>query len=145
MISTVQKALDSLVEVFEKTENSLNEWSGTGNLQFPVLLGMVAGKLNWNEDQVRKGDPLVRYFVRIHPEWYVTRGAHGGIMRTADRQKKEALKAAKSSAKDQIKAVIEAKTLAAANTPTVSVKVDDATDSDDSDDISESDVDFSSH
>lgn len=109
MNSTIQKALDGLVVIFEKTEESLNEWKGAGNLQFPVLLTLLANKLSWDEDQVRKADPLVRYYVRVHPEWYVTRGAHGGIMKISDRQKKEAAKIAKSSAKDQIKAAIDAK------------------------------------
>jgi hypothetical protein len=106
---TMSSVLEDLSEVFSATNDSLNEWTGAGTLQFPVLLAMMATKLNWDDKQMREADPLVRYFVRKHPDWHVTRGAHGGIMRITDKQKKEASKASKASAKDQLKAQIEAK------------------------------------
>ena len=111
MNNSTQTVLDELTNVYAITDLVLNEWKdkGKGNLQFPDLLGMIAVKLNWDEKQMREADPLVRYYVRKHPDWYVTRGAHGGIMRTEDKQKKEQAKTAKSSIKDQMKAAIEAK------------------------------------
>jgi len=106
---TIKTVLDELTAMFAVTNEILNDWKGEGNLQFPALLGMMAIKLNWDDKQMKEADPLVRYFVRKHPDWYVTRGAHGGIMRTTDKQKKEALKTSKNSIKDQLKAQIEAK------------------------------------
>jgi hypothetical protein len=92
-------------------------------------MGMLAVKLNWDEKQVRENDPIVRYYVRNHPDWYVTRGAHGGIMRTTEKQKKEAEKTAKTTVKEQMKAAIEAKAAQAVTTDTDAVvqpSVDDA-------------------
>ncbi|CAB4196806.1 hypothetical protein UFOVP1290_326 [uncultured Caudovirales phage] len=122
MSDIIQDVLDKLVPVFSATEQTLEEWKGDGNLQFPVLLGMMAVKLNWNEKQVRENDPLIRYYIRNNPNWYVTRGAHGGIMKSSDKQKKEASKMEKENAKAQMKAAIDAKAAADANKPqTVSV------------------------
>jgi hypothetical protein len=107
--ATIKTALDELTAMFSVTNDVLNDWKGAGNLQFPALLGMMAIKLNWDDKQMREADPLVRYFVRKHPDWYVTRGAHGGIMKTTEKQKKETVKTNKASIKDQLKAQIEAK------------------------------------
>lgn len=118
MNKIVQDVLDKLSETFQATDEILVEWKDDGNLQFPVLLGMMAVKLNWDEKQVRENDPIVRYYVRNNPDWYVTRGAHGGIMRATEKQKKESLKQAKEIAKAQVQAAVDAK--AAAAIPAVS-------------------------
>jgi hypothetical protein len=115
MSDSMTKVLEELTSVYKATDEVLASWNGEGNLQFPALMGMLAVKLNLDEKQVRETDPLVRYFVRKHPDWYVTRGAHGGIMRVSDRQKKEAARAQKASVKEQLRAAIDAK-VAASNT-----------------------------
>jgi hypothetical protein len=112
MSETIESVLDQITVVFAATDEALNEWSGEGNLQFPALLGMIAIRLNWNDKQLREADPLIRFYIRRHPDWHVTRGAHGGIMRATEKQKKEAAKAAKEAAKIQMKAALEAKTAA---------------------------------
>ena len=114
MNKTVQDVIDKLSPLFQATDDVLNDWNGEGNLQFPVLLGMMAVKLNWDEKQVRENDPLVRYYVRNNPDWYVTRGAHGGIMRSVEKQKKEDVRLAKEAAKAQMQAAIDAKVAASA-------------------------------
>jgi len=107
--SVKQTVLVGWGELIDATDAALSEWTGEGNLQFPVLLGMMAVKNNWNEKQVRRADPFVRDYVRLHPDWHVTRGAHGGIMRMSERQKKEAAQQAKDLAKKQMRDAIEAK------------------------------------
>lgn len=131
MSDIVQDILNKLEPVFTATDEVLNEWASQKhdtNLQFPVLLGMMAVKLNWDEKQTRENDPLVRYYVRNNPDWYVTRGAHGGIMKASDKQKKEAAKSAKELAKLQLQSAIDAKTKTSQN------KTDSVKESDDSDD-----------
>jgi hypothetical protein len=131
MSNTVQTVLDKLDPLFKTTDEILTEWSAgksEGNLQFPVLLGMIAVKMNWDERQLRENDPLVRYYVRNNPEWHVTRGAHGGIMRATDKQNKVAAKAAKDAVKAQLVAAIDAKT--ASNVSTEPVVDSDSDDSD---------------
>lgn len=108
-MNNVQSTLDQLTEIFTATDAELSAWSGEGNLQFPALISTVAFRLGWNEEEIRKNDPLVRYYVRNHPEWHVTRGAHGGIQRKSEKDKKDATKAAQKVLKDQIKAAIDAK------------------------------------
>lgn len=98
-----------LTPVWKATNQVLDEWTGEGNLQFPVLLTMIAVRMNWDDKQLRRNDPFVREYVRKHPDWYVTRGAHGGIMRASEKQKKEAAIAAKELAKKQMVDAIEAK------------------------------------
>lgn len=115
MNKIVQEVLEKLNPLFESVDEVMNEWANSnneGNLQFPTLLGMMAVRLQWNEKQVREYDPLIRYYVRNNPNWYVTRGAHGGIMRVTDKQKKEAERQAKEVAKAQVKAAVEAKAAA---------------------------------
>lgn len=107
-MSAIKSVTDKLEPIFKATDEALNEWKGDGNLQFPTLMAMLSVKMNWDTKQVREADPFVRYFVRHHPEWYVTRGAHGGIMKASDKQKKELAKQAKNTAKELIKAALEA-------------------------------------
>lgn len=133
MSKTVQTVIDKLAPLFKTTDEILTEWSSgksEGNLQFPVLLGMIAVKMNWDEKQLRENDPLVRFYVRNNPEWYVTRGAHGGIMRATDKQNKEAVKAAKEAVKAQLQAVINAKTATNVSLDTTDVINTDVVDAD---------------
>ncbi len=109
-----QKVLDELSQLFDVTDNALIEWTGDGNLQFPALLSKMAIKMNWSDKQMREADPFVRKYVRSHPDWYVTRGAHGGIMRASEKQKKEADKAAKDLVKKKMQDEIDAKVAAQA-------------------------------
>jgi hypothetical protein len=109
---TKEKHLKEYSELMDATDTALNEWSGEGNLQFPVLLGMIAVRANWNETQVREADPFVRKYVRNHPDWNVTRGAHGGIMKSSEWKKKEDAKTNKNNIKKQMQEAIEAKAAA---------------------------------
>lgn len=107
MSNYAKTASDRLIPIFDTIEKCLNEWTGDGCLQVPNLIGMLAVRLNWDEKQVRENDPIVRWYVRNHNDWYVTRGAHGGIMKLEDKKKKEELKAAKDALKAEMKAQIE--------------------------------------
>lgn len=126
--STKEKILKDISDLIDATDATLSEWAGEGNLQFPVLLGMMAVRMNWDEKQVRRADPFVREYVRSNPEWHVTRGAHGGIMRADEKQKKEAVKLAKDLAKKQMQEAIEAKAaeIEAAKLQATSVTADDS-------------------
>ncbi len=108
----IQTYLDSKVPLFQIVVEVLNDWSGEGCLQFPTLMGIVNTKMGWEDEEGKKtsraNEPIVRDYVRNHPDWYVTRGAHGGIMRRADKRKKEEAKAAKEKAKADLAASIEA-------------------------------------
>jgi hypothetical protein len=108
----ISNLVEELTQVFNTTDQVLSEWTGEGNLQFPILLGMIGAKMQWDDKQMREADPFVRKYVRNHPAWHVTRGAHGGIMRASERDKKEAVKQAKELAKKQMKEAIEAKAAA---------------------------------
>lgn len=106
-MSVIQFAIDKLSPIFQATDEVLTAWTGDGNLQFPTLMANLSIKMNWSEKELREADPFVRFYVRHHPDWHVTRGAHGGIMKSSDKQKKEATKLAKIVAKQAIKAALE--------------------------------------
>ena len=109
----IQSFLDSKVPMLLVVDEVLNEWKGEGCYQFPTLLGQVQLKMGWNDDeegkkQLRANDPIIREYIRNHPDWHVTRGAHGGIMRFTEKQKKDAVTEAKKKAKEEINAELEA-------------------------------------
>jgi hypothetical protein len=104
----IQNFLDEQTPYLAVVEEVLNEWTGEGCLQFPTLMGSVQLKLGWDDKTSRAKEPIIREFVRNHSTWYVTRGAHGGIMRRAEKQKKDAERAAKEKAKAELTAAIEA-------------------------------------
>lgn len=132
MSSHIEIVLDNMVGIFEATDEILNNWGGDGNLQFPALFAMLAIKMGWGDKEIREADPIIRYYIRRHPEWHVTRGAHGGIMRISDKQKKEEAKSAKNSVKKQLQAALEAKVQAMMSSPVIAKESSD----DDSDDDS---------
>jgi hypothetical protein len=126
MSDTINNNLETLRALFQQVDQVLSEWSDVGkNLQFPVLLGMIAVRMKWDEKQVRDADPFVRYHVRNHPDWHVTRGAHGGIMRRSDKDKKESIRLAKELAKKQMADALEAKVAEATVSDIVSCTSDD--------------------
>jgi|SRR6185436_632318 len=109
MNDIIDSIIKQIYSIFAVTEESLQSWNGEGNLQFPALLAKLAAQMNWDEKQLREADPIIRFYIRRNPNYHVTRGAHGGIMRASDKYKKEVLKAAKDSAKKQMLAALEAK------------------------------------
>lgn len=126
--SADKKILEDIYSIFLKTKETLNEWKEEGNLQVPILMQTLALKLNWNEKQLKDHDPLVRFYIKNHPNWEITRGAHGGIMRAEDKQKKEKVKLAKELAKVEMQALIDAevaKKLAAAKLPETNTETEE--------------------
>lgn len=109
----IQFFLDGLVPTFLAVDEYLKEWTGEGCLQFPILMGTITVTMGWDNEKVRRNDPIIREYLRSHPDWCITRGAHGGIMRRSEKDKKEAAKLAKESAvklaKEAVKAEIEAR------------------------------------
>jgi hypothetical protein len=126
----IQSFLDSLVPTLLAVNEVLDKWNGEGCLQLPALLGSVAVSLNWNDEQVRKNDPIIRQYIRNHAEYIVTRGAHGGIMKRSEKQKKEAEAEVKKLAREEAKkealvalaAKIAAKQVATPSTETLDVE-----------------------
>ena len=108
----IQSYLDSKIPMFQVVDEVLNDWTGEGCLQFPTLMGTVTAKLGWigkeGEKTARANEPIIRDYVRNHPDWYVTRGAHGGIMRASEKQKKEEARLAKEQARAELTAALEA-------------------------------------
>src|ERR1700723_1490139 len=109
MNKNIQRQVDKLIPIWEATDEILNDWKGDGCLQVPTLISKLAVMFNWDDEQVRKNDPFVRSYVKDHDDWHITRGAHGGIMRRADKDKKDAALALKKAAKEQVEAAAKAK------------------------------------
>jgi hypothetical protein len=139
----IQAFLEAQEPMLLVVEEALNEWSGEGCLQFPALMSSVMTKLGWTgedgEKVARAKEPIIREFVRNHPDWHVTRGAHGGIMRASEKQKKEAAKAAKEKAKSELEAEIAKRNAAKAEALAIrdSIVTVDAVDTDNTNTVSE--------
>lgn len=104
----IQSFLDGQISMLLAVDEVLNEWKGEGCFQFPKLMETLTAKLGWDSEVQRKKEPIIREYVRNHPDWYVTRGAHGGIMKRSEKEQKDALKAAKDKAKAELTAALEA-------------------------------------
>ena len=142
MNRNIQTQIDELTPIWTATDEVLDDWKGEGCLQLPILMGMLAVKFNWSDKQMRENDPFVRRYLRHHDKWHVTRGAHGGIMRLSDKQKKDAEKEAKDLARKQVEAAVAAKaaqmTAAAALAVSTPVTAADGEEVDDDLDLSTS-------
>lgn len=110
--TSIQSFLDNQVSYLLVVEEILNEWNGEGCLQFPNLMSTLIIKMDWQDKEgektARAKEPIIREYVRTHPDWHVTRGAHGGIMRASEKQKKEDARLAKEKAKAEVIAALEA-------------------------------------
>jgi hypothetical protein len=115
MNDPIESFLDSQRPILNLVDQMLDDWKSEALYQVPQLLLNMGARLDWDSKQLRKYDPIVRAYLKDHPVWYVTRGAHGGIMRRNEHDKKEADKAAKLRAKEELKATLEAKAAAAAS------------------------------
>jgi hypothetical protein len=104
----IQSFLDNKIPMLLIVDEVLNEWKGEGCYQFPALLGEIKLRMNWDDKQLRANDPIIREYIRNHSDWYVTRGAGGGIMRSTDKQKKDAVKIAKEKVKAELNAALDA-------------------------------------
>ncbi len=113
----VQSYFDSqLAPLFLVVDEVLNEWTGDKCYQLPMLMMNIKARMNWvgeeGEKQFRAKDPIIRDYIRNHPAWYITRGAHGGVMKRAEKEKKEAAAEAKriavAEAKKEINAALDA-------------------------------------
>jgi len=109
MASNIEKSLEKLSGLFALVDEALLSWESKKNLQIPELLKMIAIRENWTEKQMREADPLIRYYVRNHPEFYVTRGAHGGIQHIKVKKEREEIEAIKAVLKDEMKTELEIK------------------------------------
>lgn len=108
-MNNVQNALTHIQPIFKAIEDALHDYHSEENYKIPDLVGAVALKLHWSEKDVRAHEAVIRYYVRNHHEWYVTRGAHGGVQRVSVRDAKETAKKNKIAAKADLRASIEAK------------------------------------
>jgi len=136
--NNIQNYFDSqLAPLFNVVEEVLNDWTGDKCYQLPVLLMNIATRMNWDTDgkQLRAKDSIIRDYIRNHPDWDITRGAHGGVVRRSAKLNKEAAAKAKresiEAAKKEIMATIDSNVAATASN-------DNSSDNDsDDDDITE--------
>ena len=114
MNDNVKNYLGFCQEVADATELALTEYFAKSeeNLQFPNLVTMITNAINCDPKIVGDVDQHVRQYVRRHPDYHVSRGAKGGIMKMAVYEKRQAGKAATEAAKKVIAAQVEAKVAA---------------------------------
>lgn len=109
MNEDLKRSSEFFITVCESAEAILDEYKFAENLQFPDLLEMVIARLSLDASLFKDADHFIRYHVRNHSKYHVSRGAKGGIMPKATHAKKLALKAAKDAAKQEIHSQLDAK------------------------------------
>lgn len=106
--SHFQAYFEGQAVIFAAVDEILDAWTGTGCYKLPTLIEQIVERFGWDDKTLRAKDPVIRDFLRNHPKWYITRGAHGGIMRMSEKQKKVNIETAKAKAKAEVNAAIEA-------------------------------------
>jgi hypothetical protein len=107
MNDKIEEVINEMRPIFAATESALQEWAvnpKSGCVSLPILTGMVAVRLNWNETEVRENEPIIRAYVKKNSDWFITRGANGGIMPITRKQEKDAALVAKAAAKAKVAA-----------------------------------------
>ena len=109
-MSKIEANLELVKAVWETTEECLKDHDySKSNLQFPELMSKVVAKLSLDEKMAREMDAIVRFHVRRHIDYGVTRGAHGGIVCLATKRAKEEAKLEKLKAKNEMAEQIQKK------------------------------------
>lgn len=120
MSEHVKKATDKAALIFQATNECLNlDWDRKENLQFPKLLTFIVARLKADPKTASEIDPFMRSYVRDNPDYYVSRGAKGGIMLRSVANARLAKKAEIEDAKADLKAQIDAKVKSKAAAPAV--------------------------
>jgi hypothetical protein len=110
MSDAIEQFLNEQKSMLKLVDEILGAWNyGQGCYQLPALIGALSLRLNWDSEQARRNDPIIRAYLKDHPTWYVRRGANGGVMERSEHEKKEAAKQAKEIAKQEIRLALAAK------------------------------------
>jgi len=130
----VQGYFDSeLSPLFKVVDDLLGDWDYEKCYQLPTLMMNIKDQMKWvgkeGDKQFRAKDPIIRDYIRCHPTYYITRGAHGGVQLRDKKDKKEALAEAKKKAKEEISALIDAN-IAKKNAAATSTGEDNGSDAD---------------
>jgi hypothetical protein len=111
MKDSIQNYLTFCQSVTEATDKILKDYFSksreTHNL--PELLRKVTSEIKCNEDQAAAVDQHIRQFLRMDKDYYVSRGAKGGVTLSSIRQEKLDLLKTKEAIKNQLRAEIDAK------------------------------------
>lgn len=111
----MQAYFNQQVSLFTMVEDFLSAWDWDKNktCQLPILLKHLQEQNNWLKKEQNAKDPLIRDYLRSHIYYDISRGAFGGIILRAVKQKRDAeietKKAAIEAAKKEINASFEAK------------------------------------
>lgn len=109
-MSKIDANLELVKTVWETTDECLKDHDySKSNLQFPDLMSKIVLKLELDEKMAREMDAIVRFHVRRHSDYGVTRGAHGGIVCLATKRAKEEAKLEKLKAKNEMAEQIQKK------------------------------------
>ncbi len=76
-------------------------------VQVPKLLSDMALKLDWTDADIQSYNGVVRWYLRSHQKYMITKGAKGGIILRAAREAKLAAQNAKDIEKEKMRKAIE--------------------------------------
>ena len=103
MNNNINEVLSKIGKIYEAADEIFYSWDGPGLLQVPNFMGMLAVKLDIEDKEIRNIDPLIRFYLKHHADFYIARGAKGGIDRRSNKTEKDNIK----NQKDIIKKMVE--------------------------------------
>jgi hypothetical protein len=77
----MNKVLEKLEIVFVELEKILNQWAIKEAAQYPMIMTLLAEKLDWDEDQKNLYNPVVRFYVKESEDWVSRPGVGGGVIK----------------------------------------------------------------
>lgn len=104
---SIDKISNHMREIGEVIEDEFSNWNSAECMPFQTLFQALCTKLNWSEDDFKKNDPFVRWYVHKHDEWTSVRGVKGGCQRLSLVNARKAAVAAKDAIKAEVMAKID--------------------------------------
>ena len=105
----IQTFMSGMTETLQVAEEELAKWNyESGCYQIPLLMTALRARLNWDEKQMRRMDPIMRQFISVSATYVCQIGAKGGVTLRELQKQKEVTKLAKAQAKVDVLAAIDA-------------------------------------
>ena len=105
----IQSFMSGTAEILQIAEEELAKWNyDSGCYQIPLLMTALRARLNWDEKQMRRMDPIMRQFISVSSIYICQLGAKGGITLRELQKQKEQVKIARAQAKVEVLAAIDA-------------------------------------
>jgi hypothetical protein len=100
MNPNVQRALTFHQRVFESIEAVMAEWTNQEKgISVPTMMAAIAASLRLEPTLVPSLEPIIKTYVRAHPDFCIERGMKGGVQWKTIRDAREKVQAEEAEVK----------------------------------------------